>query len=94
MPLGPTDAIVGPASRAGVGVGVGAVNVVLLEHAEAIVSGAEAAGRPVILQISENTVRYHGALPPIGPRHDHPGRRPGLRPHSRTACLGGRPSTP
>ncbi|MDT6985353.1 ketose-bisphosphate aldolase [Streptomyces lusitanus] len=63
MPLSPTDAIVGPAARAGVG--VGAFNVVQLEHAEAIVSGAEAAGRPVILQISENTVRYHGGLEPI-----------------------------
>ncbi|MFZ4151625.1 class II fructose-bisphosphate aldolase [Streptomyces pseudogriseolus] len=64
MPLSPTDAIVGPAARAGVG--VGAFNVVQLEHAEAIVSGAEAADRPVILQISENTVRYHGGLEPIG----------------------------
>ncbi|CAL9339500.1 MULTISPECIES: class II fructose-bisphosphate aldolase [unclassified Streptomyces] len=64
MPLSPTDDIVGPASRAGVG--VGAFNVVQLEHAEAIVGGAEAAGRPVILQISENTARYHGGLEPIG----------------------------
>ncbi|MFC9114394.1 MULTISPECIES: class II fructose-bisphosphate aldolase [Streptomyces] len=64
MPLSPTDDIVGPAFRAGVG--VGAFNVVQLEHAEAIVSGAEAAGRPVILQISENTARYHGALAPVG----------------------------
>ncbi|MGA5417623.1 class II fructose-bisphosphate aldolase [Streptomyces pseudogriseolus] len=64
MPLSPTDAVVAPAARAGVG--VGAFNVVQLEHAEAIVSGAEAAGRPVILQISENTVRYHGGLEPIG----------------------------
>ncbi|UXN26437.1 class II fructose-bisphosphate aldolase family protein [Curtobacterium flaccumfaciens] len=45
--------------------GVGAFNVVLLEHAEAIVSGAELAGLPVILQISENCVRYHGGLAPI-----------------------------
>jgi fructose-bisphosphate aldolase, class II len=44
---------------------VGAFNVVQLEHAEALVSGAEAAGLPVILQISENCVRYHGALEPI-----------------------------
>ncbi|MCL2796160.1 MAG: class II fructose-bisphosphate aldolase [Microbacteriaceae bacterium] len=44
---------------------VGAYNVVLLEHAEAIVAGAERAGVPVILQISENCVRYHGALAPI-----------------------------
>ena len=64
MPLTRTDDIVGPASRAGVG--VGAFNVVQLEHAEAIVSGAEAAGLPVILQISENTARYHGSLAPIG----------------------------
>lgn len=45
--------------------GVGAFNVIQLEHAEAIVSGAEAAGLPVVLQISENTVTYHGALAPI-----------------------------
>ncbi|GLY30336.1 class II fructose-bisphosphate aldolase [Kineosporia sp. NBRC 101731] len=47
------------------GVGVGAFNVILLEHAEAIVAGAQAAGLPVILQISENCVSYHGALEPI-----------------------------
>ncbi|MEV7788460.1 class II fructose-bisphosphate aldolase [Streptomyces sp. NPDC088106] len=64
MPLTASDDIVGPAHRAGVG--VGAFNVVQLEHAEAIVGGAEAAGRPVVLQISENTVRYHGSLAPIG----------------------------
>ncbi|ROS77659.1 fructose-bisphosphate aldolase class II/tagatose 1,6-diphosphate aldolase GatY/KbaY [Curtobacterium sp. PhB130] len=45
--------------------GVGAFNVVLLEHAEAIVDGAVHAGLPVILQISENCVRYHGGLAPI-----------------------------
>jgi fructose-bisphosphate aldolase class II len=45
--------------------GVGAFNVVLLEHAEAIVEGAERAGRPVILQISENCIAYHGGLAPI-----------------------------
>jgi fructose-bisphosphate aldolase class II len=44
---------------------VGAFNVVQLEHAEALISGAEAAGLPVVLQISENCVRYHGALEPI-----------------------------
>jgi len=46
-------------------VGVGAFNVILLEHAEAIVAGAENAGLPVILQISENCVNYHGSLRPI-----------------------------
>ena len=45
--------------------GVGAFNVVLLEHAEAIVAGAERAGSPVILQISENCIAYHGGLAPI-----------------------------
>jgi fructose-bisphosphate aldolase class II len=45
--------------------GLGAFNVVLLEHAEAIVEGAERAGRPVVLQISENCIRYHGGLGPI-----------------------------
>ena len=63
MPLSPTDDIVRSAAEGGVG--VGAFNVVQLEHAEAIVAGAEAAGRPVILQISENTARYHGSLEPI-----------------------------
>jgi fructose-bisphosphate aldolase class II len=45
--------------------GLAAFNVIELEHAEAIVAGAEAAGRPVVLQISENTVTYHGALAPL-----------------------------
>jgi fructose-bisphosphate aldolase class II len=45
--------------------GLGAFNVVLLEHAEAIVAGAERAGAPVVLQISENCIRYHGSLAPL-----------------------------
>ena len=45
--------------------GLGAFNVVLLEHAEAIVAGAERAGQPVVLQISQNCARYHGASEPI-----------------------------
>jgi fructose-bisphosphate aldolase class II len=40
--------------------GVAAFNVITLEHAEAIAAGAQAARRPVILQISENAVRFHG----------------------------------
>ena len=43
-----------------------AFNVIGIEHAEAIVTGAEQADRPVILQLSENCVDYHGALAPIG----------------------------
>lgn len=40
---------------------VGAFNVITPEHAEAVVAGAEAAGRPVICQIGENAVRFHGS---------------------------------
>ncbi|WP_225878571.1 class II fructose-bisphosphate aldolase [Spongiactinospora rosea] len=60
LPLVNTGDIV----RASAG-GVGAFNVIQLEHAEAIVAGAERAGAGVVLQISENCVRYHGALAPI-----------------------------
>jgi len=63
MPLAAMEEIVGPARAAGRG--VGAFNVISLEHAEAIVAGAEAAPAPVVLQISENCVAYHGALAPI-----------------------------
>lgn len=49
----------------GAGTAVGAFNVILLEHAEALVVGAEQAKLPVILQISENCVSYHQALKPI-----------------------------
>lgn len=41
------------------------MNVIQLELAEAIVTGAESAGQPVVLQISENTVAYHRGLEPI-----------------------------
>ncbi len=51
MPLTYTDDIVGPARDSNCG--VGAFNVVQ-------------AALPVILQNSENTVRYHGGLAPIG----------------------------
>jgi ketose-bisphosphate aldolase len=63
MPLTPTAELVGAAARARTG--IGAFNVILLEHAEALVAGAEAARAPVILQISENAVRYHGSLHPL-----------------------------
>jgi fructose-bisphosphate aldolase, class II len=64
MPVVGLGAIVAPAAAAGRG--VGAFNVIGIEHAEAIVAGAEAAGTPVVLAISENCVAYHGALAPIG----------------------------
>lgn len=44
---------------------VGAFNVIQLEHAEAYVRAAERTGLAVVLQVSENTVRYHGALEPL-----------------------------
>ncbi|MCA0305817.1 MAG: class II fructose-bisphosphate aldolase [Actinobacteria bacterium] len=47
------------------GLGLGAFNVIHLEHATAFVRAAEHTGRPVVLQISENAVRYHGALAPL-----------------------------
>lgn len=47
------------------GRGVGAFNVIHLEHAEALVGAAEDADLPVVLQISENTVKWHGQLAPL-----------------------------
>jgi fructose-bisphosphate aldolase, class II len=47
------------------GRGVAAFNVIHLEHAEALVTAAERAGLPVVLQVSENTVRFHGSLAPL-----------------------------
>lgn len=38
-----------------------AFNVVSLEHAEGVIVGAERARRPVILQLSENAIAYHGS---------------------------------
>ena len=61
MPLVTTREIVEQARAAGRG--AGAFNVISLEHAEAIVAGAESAALPVILQISENAVRFHHGHP-------------------------------
>jgi fructose-bisphosphate aldolase class II len=63
MTLVPTATVVGAARDAGRG--AAAFNVIQIEHAQAIVAGAERAGAPVILQLSQNAVRYHGALRPI-----------------------------
>jgi fructose-bisphosphate aldolase class II len=63
MPLTSTAEIV--ASARAEGRGVGAFNLIGIEHAEGIVAGAEAARVPVVLQISENCVIYHGSLEPI-----------------------------
>jgi fructose-bisphosphate aldolase class II len=45
--------------------GVGAFNVIQVEHAEAFVAAAARAGTGVVLQISQNAARYHGGLEPI-----------------------------
>lgn len=58
MPLVRTGDLVTEARAAGTG--LAAFNVITLEHAEAIAAGAERAGRPAILQISENAVKFHG----------------------------------
>jgi fructose-bisphosphate aldolase, class II len=63
MSLVPTGAIV-DAARAQRR-GAAAFNVIQIEHAQAIAAGASRAGAPVILQLSQNAVRYHGALRPI-----------------------------
>lgn len=47
------------------GAGIGAFNVIHIETAEALVRASEQTGLPVILQISQNCVKYHGALEPI-----------------------------
>src|SRR6202044_457836 len=64
MPVVSAAEIVGPACAAGRA--AAAFNVIGVEHAEAIVAGAQQAGQAVILQLSENCVDYHGALAPIG----------------------------
>jgi fructose-bisphosphate aldolase class II len=48
------------AAAAGRNGAVAAFNVITLEHAEAIVAGAESVGVDVILQISQNAVAFHG----------------------------------
>ncbi|MET8828932.1 class II fructose-bisphosphate aldolase [Streptomyces sp. NPDC004610] len=64
MPLSTTGDLVGRAATARGA--VGAFNVITLEHIEAVIAGAELAGRPVVLQISENTVEFrYGRLLPL-----------------------------
>lgn len=58
--VGSGELVAAAASRRGA---VAALNVITLEHAEAIVAGAMAAERGVILQVSQNAVRFHGGDP-------------------------------
>ncbi|MFT6563553.1 MAG: fructose-bisphosphate aldolase class II [Actinomycetes bacterium] len=63
MVLQSTPEIVNAAAAAGKG--IGAFNVIQIELAEALTAGATDVDAPVILQISENAVKYHGSLAPI-----------------------------
>ncbi len=63
MPLVPTSQILDQAVAGNYG--QGAFNVIHLETAQALIAGAQEVNRPVILQISENCVKYHGSLRPI-----------------------------
>jgi len=45
---------------------VAAFNIITLEHVEAVIAGAESVNAPVILQVSENAVKFrHGRLLPL-----------------------------
>ncbi|MFJ6718179.1 class II fructose-bisphosphate aldolase [Streptomyces sp. NPDC091259] len=64
MSLVPAGALVTEAAAAGRA--VAAFNIITLEHAEAVIEGAERVGLPVILQLSENAVKFRsGRLLPI-----------------------------
>lgn len=63
MPLVPTREIMDAAVAAGRG--QAAFNILHLETLEGLVAAAEQAGLPLILQISQNCVTFHGGLGPI-----------------------------
>lgn len=47
------------------GRGLAAFNVIHLETAEALAEAAEQTGLPIVLQVSENCVKYHGSFAPL-----------------------------
>ncbi|MCX2924697.1 class II fructose-bisphosphate aldolase [Streptomyces sp. NEAU-W12] len=64
MSLTTTGELVGRAAAAGSA--VASFNVITLEHVEAVIAGAESAGAPVVLQVSENAVKFRcGRLLPL-----------------------------
>lgn len=64
MPLTTTGDLVSRARAARTA--VVAFNIITLEHIEAVITGAESAGVPVVLQVSENAVKFrHGRLLPL-----------------------------
>lgn len=52
-------------SAAAAGRAVPAFNVITLESAEAVVAGSQAVGVGVLLQVSENAIRFHGGAEPL-----------------------------
>jgi len=64
MPLTPLAPLAARARARGEG--IAAFNVVHLENAESFAAAAEAAGTPVVMQISQNAAKYHGGLAPVG----------------------------
>ncbi|MFJ3662694.1 ketose-bisphosphate aldolase [Streptomyces sp. NPDC090119] len=64
MPLATTGDLITRAAR--LRTAVTAFNIITLEHVEAVVAGAEAAGAPVVLQVSQNAVKFRrGHLRPL-----------------------------
>ncbi|CAL9593738.1 putative fructose-bisphosphate aldolase [Streptomyces sp. enrichment culture] len=64
MPLATTGDLVARAAAARRA--VAAFNIITLEHVEAVIAGAESTATPVVLQVSENAVKYRcGRLLPL-----------------------------
>ncbi|ANP53175.1 fructose-bisphosphate aldolase class II [Streptomyces griseochromogenes] len=64
MPLATTGELVTRAAETRSA--VAAFNIITLEHVEAVIAGAEATGAPVVLQVSENAVKFrYGRLLPL-----------------------------
>ncbi|MFI1760980.1 ketose-bisphosphate aldolase [Streptomyces sp. NPDC020800] len=64
MPLATTGELVTRAAETRSA--VAAFNIITLEHVEAVIAGAETTGAPVVLQVSENAVKFrYGRLLPL-----------------------------
>ncbi|MFG2361731.1 ketose-bisphosphate aldolase [Streptomyces mirabilis] len=64
MPLAATGDLVTAAG--GARTAVAAFNIITLEHVEAVIAGAESVAAPVVLQVSENAVKFrYGRLLPL-----------------------------
>ncbi|WP_406480757.1 ketose-bisphosphate aldolase [Streptomyces sp. NBC_01615] len=64
MPLAATGELIVAAAEARTA--VAAFNIITLEHVEAVIAGAESVAAPVVLQVSENAVKFrYGRLLPL-----------------------------